>query len=149
MKNFNARFAKVRSDIRKGRVDRAIERLTFLQGDIAICFDNLHKTMETRGNTVLPREDWKMEIVDAVGSSHRLTINPTVGRVTLKISPKASEQVRKDLVQFVNQFIKLELGDIAPVSVRGKIKFDTDRKYYSATLLSESKKFKYNYRMEV
>lgn len=149
MKNLSARFSKIRQKIRRGDEVMAIELLTFLQKDIEDKFLTLHKTIEVKGKKVLPKDQWQLEIKNAEGSTHRLTINPTTGRVTLKVAQKASEAVREDLKEFVKEFIEQALGDIAPVTVRGKISFDRKGSQYTSTLYSESKKFRYSFKYKV
>jgi len=144
MKNLKSRFSKVRAKIRKGNPEESILLLNLLQQDIEDKLLTLNQLIETRNKKAVSTNERFLEIEKAEGSTHRLTVALWAGRITLKISKGASAVVARELVAFVNEYIRND-ESLAPVTYRGKITFHNGK--YCCYLSSESKKFskKYEY----
>lgn len=147
MRNVKSGFAKIRQQIKKGKVDTNIELLNELQSDFEQKIINLHKTIETKGKENCNIVDRYLEVVEAQGSTSRLTINTQTGRFTLKIPSKSSDAVRKELIEFVDN-IKNNDYTLPPRTLRGKIYFNRNENCYMWQGVSESKKFKHTVKGE-
>ena len=87
-----------------------------------------------------PIQDRKLEIVDAEGSTHKFTINPVDGRMTLKIPKKSSDMVREDLRMFAYHIASFTT--FKPATMRGRMSFNKTTRKYRCTLYNGSKTFK-------
>ena len=61
---------------------------------------DLIRHIETMNKVSVPISNRKLEIQEVNSSSSKITINPYTGRVTLKVSVKSSEKVRKEYDTF-------------------------------------------------
>lgn len=120
MRNMSSRFAKVRSNIRKGRGDEAIDLLNALQEDIISHMDAHLRVIEEANKKPCPMEDRFLQVVPAEGSTHRFTVNAHTGRFTLKLNNIATEIVRSELILFAKKCMKEEFP---AVTMRGKIRW--------------------------
>ena len=148
MKNLKSRFSKVRTKIRKGNVEESIQILSDLQKDVEGKLLVLNQLVESMNKKTVPISERFLEIEKAEGSTHRLTVAPQTGRMTLKISEGASNIIKKELIAFSNDYIRND-ESLAPVTYRGKVTFHNGK--YCCYLSSESKKFskKYEYAVTV
>jgi hypothetical protein len=146
MKNLKSRLSKVRAKIRKGNPEESILLLNLLQQDIEDKLLTLNQLTETRNKKAVPTNKRFLEVEKAEGSTHRLTIAPQTGRITLKISEGASDIVVRELINFVDKCIRND-DSLAPVTYRGKVTFYNGK--YSCYLSSESKKFSKKYEYEI
>jgi len=142
MKNLKSRFSKVRAKILKGNPEESILLLNLLQQDIEDKLLTLNQLIETRNKKAVATGERFLEVEKAEGSTHRLTVAPWAGRITLKISEGASAVVARELIAFVNEYIRND-ESLAPVTYRGKITFHNGK--YCCYLSSESKKFSKKY----
>ena len=107
--------------------------------------DSLIKSIEYQNKTCCDFSKRYLEVFRKDTNVSKLTINPVVGRFTIKISDKASVKVEQDLVNFVDKHIFNE--DFDPCTIRGKFKFKENK--YNITLTSDSKKYSRYFEMEI
>lgn len=82
-----------------------------------------------------------LEILTVKSSSSKITFNPVTGRITLKVSDKSSDTVRKKFIQ-VAEIIKESDYSFAPYTYRGTIRYVIKSYIYRVTMSTGSKKFK-------
>lgn len=99
--------------------------------------------LEKKGKKVSPISDRYLEVFESHSSSSKLTINPCNGRITLKISEKASVDVARDLYCFAQKIRKWDKFE--PVTFRGRIVYNKNKDCYCINLISESKRFNHHF----
>ena len=102
---------------------------------------NLQKIAERRGAVSIEKSKRFLEVLEAEGSTHRLTINPVTGRITLKLA-KCTPIVVLEITAFVKEIM---MQDFEPICVRGSIRWSESLNGYRTTLQSESKKYVCNF----
>jgi hypothetical protein len=106
--------------------------------------EELSRRIEIMNRKVLPIDARYLEMLIVDSDNSKITINPCTSRVTLKISHKSSYKVREDLYELVEMIRKDDT--LPPVTLRGKVIWRD--KFYEVTLMSESKKFSFNYKYQ-
>lgn len=123
----------------RGRVDEELaqQMLNALkQRDAHVARLIIH--IETRDRECCDLDERYLEVIESQGSAHKLTVNPVDGRITLKVSKKASAAVTSELIEMAEQLKTMELP---AMTLRGKI---TWHKHlgYQCQLVSGSKRIK-------
>ena len=132
------KMAHLRKIIRKGDPEQAIALLQDVQDYWTEKQINYLKMIEIGSKVCCPMGDRELTVERTEGTQHKLTINPVDGRVSLKITSRASEIVVAELMDLACQ---LETMELPPITLRGKITWHKG-KGYECQLVSGSKKFK-------
>lgn len=135
----NIKYKMIKESIKKGNTEKAL----ILLDEFNEMFKQKTKMyltiMEEKNNReCCSVEDRFIEVVETASSSSKLTINPVTGRITLKISNKSSDTVKKELREFINNKV-VGLKDLPNVALRGRIKWDKINLCYVWQGESESK----------
>ncbi len=139
----NSKYQTIATKVRKAFKSHDKELLNESLKEMFDQFIIYQGLIEVKGKNACPIIQRYLEILIVESSSSKLTINPVDGRCTLKISDKASLNVRTHCIKLAEELMEVELP---PITLRGKI--DYHNKGFQCNLLSESKKNKHFVRIE-
>jgi hypothetical protein len=139
----NSKYQAIATKVRKAFKSHNKELLNESLKEMFDQFIIYQGLIEVKGKKSCPVSERYLEVLTVESSSSKLTINPTDGRCTLKVSDKASEGVIASCIELARELMKAELP---PVTLRGKIKYY--KSGYECSLSSESGKNKFKVRIE-
>lgn len=93
--------------------------------------------IEASKRVCCPINERKLEVMGTTGSYSKLTINPCSGRVSLKISNKASSDIVEKLMAFA-RIVMIE--EFPPFTCRGKFEYIKDNDSFRLKMYTEAKK---------
>lgn len=139
----STKYSNIANKLRKAfdSSDRAL-----FDGTLKLLHDQFlsyHAAIEVVGKESKPLSERYLEIIYVESSSSKITVNANTGRVTLKISNKATDNVIKHYHLLVD---KLLITELPPITLRGKIEYKENG--YQCQLISESGKIKHFIRVE-
>lgn len=126
----------VKKDYNKDLVIQQIDLISMLVEDDLGSYIDL---IEFKNKSKCEVSERFIEIVDAESSNSRITVNSVSGRITLKVSDKASEVVKEELTDFAKFLLD---QDFPPVTLRGKVTFNQSSQCYEWYGVSENKRTK-------
>ncbi|MHA2022918.1 MAG: hypothetical protein ACTSWQ_04585 [Candidatus Thorarchaeota archaeon] len=119
---FSKEFSHIRRSIKRGRSDEAIELLNTLQEQVQENRIGIHKALLKCKAKPVSYSDSYLEVFDDDCATHKLTVNSATGRVTLKVSDRASEHVRTHMIK-IAEYIRTKIINFPTITFRGKISF--------------------------
>lgn len=144
--NLSSKFGRVRRHIIKGNNDEAVTLLNELQAQVVIKIEGMKRSMEVGNRKCAPLENRIVDIEYVDSATSKLTINASTGRVSLKISDRASENVAEELKDFVSDNYQTVLP---PLTFRGKIYWSKHEGRYVCVLQSSNKHHTHTIKSEI
>lgn len=133
-------FNKLKKMVKKGCDQGLIlQQINLISTTVEDDLDTYIDLIEFKNKPQCDISERFIEVLNTESSNSRITVNSVSGRITLKVSNKASEIVKKEMTEFAKSLLE---QDFPPVTLRGKVTFNQSSQCYEWYGVSENKRTK-------